>query len=74
MQKTITLYKHITKHQIGPFSTFGCVKIGEFETQWICEYPEFADSGCMEDHDPEKTRQPRKHRACGFHLVSIERV
>ena len=35
---------------------------GEF--LWICEYPEFADPGCLVDHKAENTRQPRKHSEC----------
>jgi len=37
--------------------------------EWICDYPEFADNGCIVLHDPEATRQPRKHQLCHWVLA-----
>ena len=47
-------------------------KVANAERIWICEYPEFADPGCLEQHDPEQTRQSRKHSECRWVLAITE--
>ena len=44
-------------------------RVANGEPLWICWYPEFGDPGCLEEHDPEKTRQPRKHGECQWVLA-----
>lgn len=56
----------------GPHVQIGNKFADPDKVQWICEYPEFGDSGCLYDHDPELSRQPRKHQECGWY--SVERI
>ena len=37
--------------------------------EWLCQYPEFNDEGCVVAHNPKLTRQPRKHSECGWFIT-----
>ena len=47
-------------------------KVANAERIWICEYPEFADPGCLTHHDVGQTWHPRKHSECRWVLAITE--